>query len=121
MPIETRCPMCGKGYQLADEQAGLRVRCRDCNTEFDVPRRAEVLQVVPKPPPGPRLAGPDEDEPLMRSVARRGPSNRALYWVAGILATTLILVALGCGGFIWMITLRMQRTVEQVAQEVNKP
>jgi hypothetical protein len=121
MPIATRCPACGKDYQLADEQAGLRVRCRVCQGEFDIPRRPEVLEAVaplpvarpaPLPIAGPQLAPPP---------ALGGQGKRRLLYVAGALTLALLVLLVGCGGAVWKITeLFNQKRVQVVIQEEPK-
>ena len=122
MPIATRCPTCGKDYQLADEQAGLRVRCRACQNEFDVPRRAEQLEAVATMPRRPMAI--DETDALKRSVPRTAApaatGNRTLLYVLGILGACFVVAVLACAGLIWMLTMQVSRTVDQVAKELDK-
>jgi S1-C subfamily serine protease/phage FluMu protein Com len=41
MAIQMSCPQCGKIYLLIDRQAGLKVRCKQCNAVFTVPAPVE--------------------------------------------------------------------------------
>ncbi len=123
MPIATRCPACGKDYQLADELAGLRVRCQACQGDFDVPRRPELLEAV-APQPAPRPAAPTlpvESQPLAPALTQRGPSNRTLLYVAIGLTGCLVLVGLVCAGALWTLTWQVRRGVDQVAKEIDRP
>jgi predicted Zn finger-like uncharacterized protein len=116
MTIATRCPTCGSSYQLLDEQAGLRVRCRECKNVFDVPRRPERLEVVPRLPEshGPRMPDREDDEPITSPLAHPPRANRTLLWVASILGASFVLVALICGGSVWFLLPRW-RAVAAVA------
>jgi predicted Zn finger-like uncharacterized protein len=40
MASETVCPQCGKDYRLANEVAGEKVRCKQCQQVFAVPTLA---------------------------------------------------------------------------------
>ena len=122
MSITVRCPGCGKSYQLLDDQAGLRVRCRECKSAFEVPRQPERLEVVNKLPAarGPRL--PDEDEPVEAPpLAKKSSRKRTVAWVAGLLAGFFVLGIVGCGGLAWWISRQFRPIVEQVARPPEKP
>ncbi len=45
MPINTKCPHCGTPYTLTDQQAGKKVRCRECKAAFIVSGRGPARQV----------------------------------------------------------------------------
>ncbi len=101
MPISMRCPKCGKNYQLLDEQAGLRVRCKQCQSVFEVPAQPDRLEIVPELPGkrGPRLAEIEDDEPEPGPLVRKtSKTNRTVVWVVGIVAGSLLLMVLLCGG-----------------------
>jgi hypothetical protein len=122
MSITVRCPGCGKSYQLLDEQAGLRVRCRECKSAFEVPKQPERLEVVKKLPAarGPRL--PDEDAPVEPpALARKSTTHRTLLWVAAIFGAFLLVGVLGCGGIAWWITKQWRPTIEQIARPPEPP
>ena len=59
MPIGVQCPQCGTHYQVKDETAGAKVRCRVCNCAMRIPAGG----APPTSPPG---AG-----------ARAAPAHRA--------------------------------------------
>jgi hypothetical protein len=122
MAIAMRCPTCGKGYQLLDEQAGLRVRCKECKTAFDVPRQPERLEVVPQLPKsrGPRLAE-DEEDLDDRPIRRKKDSNRTLIWVVSILGMCLVLCVLISGGVILWITFKGNPVAQMVAPRQEPP
>ena len=63
MPISLQCPGCGKGYALADELAGKRVKCR-CGT----------VMTVPAPAAPEREPGREDTDPT--SSATEGPPRR---------------------------------------------
>jgi predicted Zn finger-like uncharacterized protein len=37
MAIEVTCPGCGKDYRVKDERAGLKIRCKECQSTIQVP------------------------------------------------------------------------------------
>src|SRR5262245_15301550 len=104
MSIAMRCPTCGTDYQLADKQAGRRVRCRQCKDEFDVPSRVEVHDAVSSQPPPRRKAVPDEIEPPAPSVARPSSGNKALVYVLSAVGACLVLALLVCAGVGYLLT-----------------
>ena len=64
MPIKFKCP-CGRAYQVADEHAGKRVKCRACGAMIPVPRAqgkpAQGAVGRPTPPVSrDQLSGPKE-------------------------------------------------------------
>jgi hypothetical protein len=126
MPIATTCPKCGKDYQLADKQAGRRVRCRQCQNDFEVPHKPDRLDAVAERPAlaTPRRAAlPDEaDEPLPSPLATPGTTNRTLLWVVGIIGGCLVLIALICAGVIWMVLPQLAPTADKVvAKQLDLP
>src|SRR5262245_57638309 len=53
MPIATQCPDCGEKYNLADRQAGKKVRCKKCQNTFTVEAPAGDRQEPSRPPAPP--------------------------------------------------------------------
>ena len=120
MPIAMRCPTCGKNYQLLDEQAGLRVRCRECKTAFEVPNQPERLEVVTKLPGsrGPRV--PEEDDLDVRPLTKKRSDKRTQIWVVSILGACLVLCALITGGVVIWVTLT-GNPVKQITSSQPEP
>jgi hypothetical protein len=119
MAISARCPACGKDYQLADEQAGQRVRCRVCRWEFDVPGRVEALETVPLGAVSARAAnGPRSPlyEPLGPPAPRKG---RKWRYVVGGLAAAAMLLFLFCGGGTLVLVQQTKKAVAQIEQQQN--
>lgn len=52
MPIAVVCPECGAEYQVADELAGRRVKCRDCQSGIQVSPAASHRQRSSQTPAG---------------------------------------------------------------------
>ena len=73
MAIETVCPNCGKDYRLANEVAGEKVRCKQCQQVFAVPTLTGKTGRTPseawqakdplKPPPLPQRKRLDDQPP----------------------------------------------------------
>jgi predicted Zn finger-like uncharacterized protein len=126
MAIAMRCPTCGKNYQLLDEQAGMRVRCKECKTAFDVPAKPERLEVIPKLPAsrGPRLpedVEQEDDELPVPPVEKKSRGNRTMIWVASILGLSLVVVAVCCAGGVWWLTMQWKPTIQQIAKMPEPP
>jgi predicted Zn finger-like uncharacterized protein len=84
MPIHTQCPQCGTPYTLADQQAGKKVRCRQCQSVFLVsagglPRKATgpvEVEVVDRPASRPRPRPAPPPAVSVRRVAPAQPPRR---------------------------------------------
>src|SRR5436853_584698 len=59
MPIQFSCPACGKRYKVADELAGRRAKCKQCQAVMEIP--------LPEPPPA-------EEESVDFGVMSAAPS-----------------------------------------------
>src|SRR5687768_4781762 len=103
MAIHVRCSACGKDYQLADEQAGLRVRCRECQGEFEVPRKPELLEAVAALPAARRPLTPAESETINRALTKPKPGGRKWMYIAGGLTAVLMLLMLACSGTLLLL------------------
>jgi hypothetical protein len=40
MPIDVKCPSCGKGHKVKDEAAGKKLRCKGCEAVIPIPKKA---------------------------------------------------------------------------------
>jgi hypothetical protein len=121
MPLTIRCPMCSKDYHLADEQAGRRVRCRECRCEFDVAGLPERLEVVEAPRRG-RRGMPNQEIPVVPELVRERPRNRTLLYVLLGGGACLALSLLACGGVVWMVlSPKPPPVVKQVARGLDIP
>jgi DNA-directed RNA polymerase subunit RPC12/RpoP len=111
MAIAIRCPDCGKAYNLADDQAGQRVRCRVCNSDFDVTSRVETLETVPTDAVserrGSRPSRHERPDPVVKKKSRKWA------YVAGGLTAALVLVLLVCAGAGWVLGLRLRNELAQ--------
>src|SRR5687768_4512774 len=112
MAISTHCASCGKAYNLADDQAGQRVRCRVCRAEFDVPGRVETLESVPRTAVSDGAVSPRSElyEPLVPPLPRK--SSKWKY-VLGGLAAACLLVFLGCTGAGVMTITQLRKELAQ--------
>jgi hypothetical protein len=114
MPIKTNCPACSKPYTLADNQAGKRVRCRNCAETFAVPGGDEDIPTVEFADKGPPLRGAVAKAPSMGGPAMGAPvlnaesvdDDRPVHSKSGSLVLPLViggialflLLLLGGGG-----------------------
>ena len=86
MPIQLRCPGCGKVYRLADDRAGKQAQC-PCGAVMKVPARAskdspawedEVNRAFgPSPAPEPQETGLKETLPLPSCAAAKARGHDA--------------------------------------------
>jgi predicted Zn finger-like uncharacterized protein len=121
MSIKTICPECQTTYQLADQQAGKKVRCKQCQTIFMAveasPRRTAVAK--PSTTTIRRRSDPDEEnepQPVpVQSVAKKN----ALPWLLGGIAAVFGILLLLCGALIAYLLMAPEKAV-QVAN-MNAP
>lgn len=52
MPIQVKCPNCSKEYRLKDELAGKKIRCKECETSFQIPVPKKKKQAQAEEPEG---------------------------------------------------------------------
>jgi predicted Zn finger-like uncharacterized protein len=117
MTIPTRCPSCGAQYQLSEEQAGRRVRCRKCDTIITVPDPADEDR-------GPsRSEGFERDERATdRETAPQKKSSSAwpVLLIVGVVGLVVLLPIAACGGIGYLIYVTVHKTVKEV-EETIKP
>jgi predicted Zn finger-like uncharacterized protein len=125
MAIKTVCPECQTVYQLADQQAGKKVRCKNCETVFtaEAPSRQTAIrgggpssQTKTKPSTltARRDDGEDERGPT-RSVEKK--SSLPLILVSAVVGMGLLLVL--CGALITYLLMRDSST--EVAKTTTPP
>jgi len=134
MSIRTICPECQTIYQLADQQVGKKVRCKNCQSVFvaaEVASQQTAIRgdsappssVRTKPAVAPlRRRGDDDDaraEP-QRSPARNVEKKNILPWVLGGVAAVFGLLLLACGALITYLLMAQDKTV-QVANTPAPP
>ncbi|HTU17287.1 MAG TPA: trypsin-like peptidase domain-containing protein [Gemmataceae bacterium] len=135
MPIKTVCPECQADYQLADQQAGKKVRCKHCQTVFvaaeESSRRTAIRgdggpssQARSKPDAATARRGNssrskfrDDDEP---DEPRRGGKKKSSTWVVGgvLLGVGLLVVV---GGGVAVALLWPSENTEKVASNKTGP
>jgi hypothetical protein len=111
MPIEVKCPKCGRGHQARDELAGKRVKC-SCGEALQVPATrspcanpASLLDdLLPSAPP-PAAAVALTRQPL-RSIGTRKPtkankSSLSTGAIIGIAGSAAAAIALIVGLVVW--------------------
>ncbi len=124
MPIAVICPGCGDAYNLGDDLAGRRCRCKGCGTVFRVPEASPAASArggssgldggpdLPPPPRGPK--------PVRTTRRRPGASDDGadpLYvWGYGLTCLgTLIVILPGSGLQLAVVGFLPQRTQSIVA------
>ena len=106
------CPKCNQLISCDELWAGHEIQCPTCQTEISVPQTetaAPSNPLVPKPPSGPtprltagstQVARPQNalNAPIRQLVAPPPKKKSPLLKIA---VTTLVLAALGAGGYFW--------------------
>src|SRR2546423_964423 len=99
MPIKVTCDSCDREYNLADDTAGKRLKCKACGEAFTVPGGAAASGVKAGRSGVRRRAAPSDDEddrPSRKSKPRR--SGGLMWWLlGGGVAVVLLLVLVGGG------------------------
>ena len=117
MPIQFPCPRCGKVYQVNDEHAGKRIKCKACETIIPVPgasgpKSAPASSKAPRPAPTPppdlfgldELADGDKGEPVAtlqpvrgrsRSSSSSGDNSYTILFVMGGVGLIVVLIIVG--------------------------
>jgi predicted Zn finger-like uncharacterized protein len=101
MAIKAVCPECRTVYQLADQQAGKKVRCKSCQEVFVVEAASQRAAVAKPSTMIMRRRGEEDEE----NVPGRGPAKNvekksALPWVLGGVAVVFGVLLLVCGSVI---------------------
>ena len=63
--VETRCPTCGKVYELSESMIGRKAQCKQCGAIFVVPQSTDIPSATPatSPPPPPTASAPQVATP----------------------------------------------------------
>jgi phage FluMu protein Com len=104
MPITVTCPSCKQMCAVADEHAGMQVRCPQCKNVITVPGAIPAAPVYTSPPPSSFAPPP----PVVESPASTAPPGKSA--LAGLneaasavgldsLARILVYCGWGCLGF----------------------
>jgi predicted Zn finger-like uncharacterized protein len=91
MPIGVQCPQCGTHYQVKDETAGARVRCRLCGCAIRIPG-------APGPPTAPQ--GPAARDARVDRDARQFETRRKTIGVFHVVVGAL---DLGWAGLLLLV------------------
>ncbi|HEV3446742.1 MAG TPA: trypsin-like peptidase domain-containing protein [Gemmataceae bacterium] len=116
MAIETVCPNCGKDYRLANEAAGEKLRCKQCQQVFAVPAPAGKTGRTPseawqakdplKPPPLPqqKRVGDRPAPPLHQQSPRETefPPRASGLLIGGVVGAAVFLL-LGGLLLVWLL------------------
>jgi|GEM_PF-2879717 len=94
MAIKTICPECQTTYQLADQQAGKKVRCKNCQAVFT------AVQIQTKPSPVTTRRRGEEEMPAQPAPAQDRAKKSALPWILGGISAVFGLLLLLCGALI---------------------
>jgi predicted Zn finger-like uncharacterized protein len=114
MPIQTRCPTCNSGYVLTDEQAGKKIRCRQCQTVFagtPTPAASQAPPPVPAPAEAAttaRRAPAPGTRPARKRPAPAAPRKQGtlllLLLIGGSVLSVVVCLGVSTGGLIWWYT-----------------
>jgi hypothetical protein len=104
MPIRVDCPQCETGHHLADALAGKKIKCKNCQHVFRLPKAEveEVVEAVASPPakareaarprPRPAAVQDEEDElpPRRPSPSRTRPAKTGRSRLARNISTLYV-------------------------------
>jgi predicted Zn finger-like uncharacterized protein len=138
MPINAMCPVCRAAYQLADQQGGKKVRCKQCQAVFVVPEasakqvavRREAIAVPKAPPPPPPVKRSAPPRPAPERVRREDAveardakkSTNPLPWIAACaMIGGGLLLLLGGGSVIAYLMLRDDKPAQVAANNPAPP
>jgi hypothetical protein len=110
MPIKGICWKCDKVYNLADEMAGKKLKCKECGEAFTV-KSAKGAQGVkadrssPAAPKKGRGRGDEDDRPRRKSKPAAKKGGAMVWWLVGGGGAALLLLVLVGGGIIAAVVL----------------
>ncbi len=116
MPIKVTCDNCDREYNLADDTAGKRLKCKACGDAFTVPGGSASGVRTGRPGARRRAAAREEDDrPSRREKPRR--SGGLVWWlVGGGVAVVLLLVLVGGGVLLFVLFAPTKATPENFAR-----
>lgn len=125
MAIKVTCPECFRDYQIPDQYAGKKVKCKGCGAamivEEDPSLEDESFGALPQPTAFP--ASPPPRAGSKPAAAKRKPTSRsnnnAVKWILGILGGGLALILLCCGGAGFLIRHSFNQAIEQQAGTIE--
>jgi predicted Zn finger-like uncharacterized protein len=126
MSIKAICPECQTVYQLADQQAGKKVRCKQCQAVFvaaEASRQTAIRGEGNLPSQARTKPSPLTTQ---RRVSQGVVKQSALPWILGGVAAVFGLLLLLCGGVIIYLLLRdkpgeMANTNMQPSMQMGLP
>jgi len=124
MAIKVTCPECFRDYQIPDQYAGKKVKCKGCGAAIRVEEDPELEDTsFASPLPTSFPASPPPRAGSKPAVAKRKPTPRstsnATKWILGILAGGLALIVLCCGGTGLWIRHTFNQAIEQQAGSIE--
>ncbi len=113
MGIQVNCPTCGRAYNLRDNQAGLKVTCRNCAEQFTVPGNRLLTTNAPSQAVG---SGPSRGSDADQK-AKGGGGGKWLLILGGV-GGFLFLGCLGvCSGIYFWGLPALQKGLEEASPE----
>lgn len=125
MAIKVTCPECFRDYQIPDQYAGKKVKCKGCGAAIRVEEDPELEDPSfgSLPQPSAFSASPPPRAGSQPAGARRKPksssSSNTTKWVLGILGGGLALILLCCGGAGLWVRHAFNEAVEQQAGTID--
>ncbi|MAT16387.1 MAG: hypothetical protein CMJ46_14080, partial [Planctomyces sp.] len=133
MSISFSCPDCGKSYQVRDDLAGRRFKCKDCERPLKVPsavKSEEFFDEEPARRPARRKqstgrkSSADRKRSSSRSGRKNGPQSpiqtllsdkKLVIITACVLGLFAVPMCSCCGFFVWVETKVKQQAEQQMA------
>jgi HEAT repeat protein len=109
MGIQVNCPTCGRAYNLRDNQAGLKVSCRNCAEQFTVPGNPLLTTNAPSQNLG---AGANRAEQSGSGASGQEPKGRPIwpYILAGV-GGFLLLTCVGVCTGVYFLSKKAQEVI----------
>jgi predicted Zn finger-like uncharacterized protein len=121
MSIHTVCPKCRASYQLADQQAGKKVRCKQCQGVF-VAGESPSRQVQSRPPTAAGRVRRDDEEDVRDELQKKSKSGGgALKWIVGGIVAGVGVLFLMCGGLGYYVYSKFQEEKQQFMASSGQP
>ena len=126
MAIKVTCPECFRDYQIPDQYAGKKVKCKGCGAamvveedpgledeSFGMPAQVSAFPASPPPRAGSKPAA------AKRKPASRSNNNNAVKWILGIVGGGIALIVLCCGGAGLWLRHAFNQAIEQQAGTID--
>lgn len=124
MTIKFQCKKCGKNYQVSDDKAGRKIKCRECSAPVKIPELEsddlyddwEEEEAAPAPAPRRRKRKSTKSKPAAKAKKKSSSgSNSTILIIAGV----ALLLALGGGGYYLFVGTAGKNLVKSITDKAD--